>query len=309
MKLFCHGRKAIPFVVFMLLLIPAVGMPASFSAPALEWSQEAKPPLTVRVMSFNVRVATPLDALGNSWGRRKGEVVDVIRRYGPDVVGIQEALKHQVDAILSGLSGYGIIGVGRNDGRTGGEYSCILYRKDRFDVSDGDTFWLSDTPEEPGSKSWGMFTRICTWGRFVDKDSGRAFYMYNTHLDNASQRAREKGADLVMERLAARPYDDPLILTGDLNAGEDSRVIQFLKGQTLLDQEVSPIPLVDTYRIIHPNEQQAGTTGGYRGARGHNKIDYIFTEPRIDVVDAQILRAHGRGSDHYPITATIVMDH
>ena len=132
--------------------------------------------------------------------------------------------------------------------------------------------------------------------------------MYNTHLDNASQKAREKGADLLLEHFAARPYDDPLILTGDLNAGENSRVIQFLKGQTLLDEAISPVPLIDTYRIIHPDQQESGTTGGYRGARNHKKIDYILTEPRIDVLDAQIIRDHGRGSDHYPVTATVVMD-
>ncbi|HPD47499.1 MAG TPA: endonuclease/exonuclease/phosphatase family protein [Anaerohalosphaeraceae bacterium] len=312
MALSDHGRAY--FIAAAFLLTSAVGLSAS-QLPTLEellspkqLSKPPAPPLELRVMSFNIRVATPLDMFGHSWDQRKDDVIDVIRRYRPDVCGLQEALKHQIDAIMGGLSGYGLIGVGRDDGKTAGEYSCILYRKDRFEVSSGDTFWLSDKPEEPGSKSWGMFTRICTWGRFIDKDTGRAFYLYNTHLDSASSFARERGAALLLERFAARPYDDPVILTGDLNAGENNRVIQYLKGQTLLGDELSPIPLVDTFRVIHPNERQAGTTGGYRGARGHNKIDYILTEPRVEVLDAQIIREHGRSSDHYPITATIVLN-
>ncbi|MBE0537416.1 MAG: endonuclease/exonuclease/phosphatase family protein [Phycisphaerae bacterium] len=308
-----HPRRQAACAVVALLLVSfsAVGISAGAPLAALELPGldllDPTAPLEVRVMTFNIRVATPLDRMGKSWNRRKDTVIDVIRQFSPDVLGLQEALKHQVDAIVDGLDGYDVIGVGRSDGQTRGEYSCILYRKDRFELSDSDTFWLSDTPEIAGSKSWGMFTRICTWGRFVDRDTGRAFYMYNTHLDNASSQARERGADLMMDRLAARAYDDPFILTGDLNAGEDSRVLQYLKGQTLLDSDISPVPLVDTFRLIHPNRQDVGTTGGYRGARNHQKIDFILAEPRIDVLDAQIIRDHGRSSDHYPVTATIVM--
>ena len=142
----------------------------------------------VQAMTFNIRVDTILDGF-NGWSRRRDMVCDVISDCRPDILGLQEALKRQVDDILEGVEGYDVIGVGRKDGKTKGEYSCILYRTDRFEPIDSGTFWLSNRPESPGSLTWGnLCSRICTWGRFVNKWTGRAFYVYNTHLDHLSQR-------------------------------------------------------------------------------------------------------------------------
>ena len=146
-------------------------------------------------MTFNIRYGTANDG-DNNWANRKEMACDVLRRHNPDIVGLQEALRSQIDDIRAALPQYAEIGCGRDDGKTKGEYSAILYRKDRLDVNDCGTFWLSDTPEVPGSTTWGnKITRICTWGRFIPKDPGRPFYMFNTHFDHITQYSRDTSRD------------------------------------------------------------------------------------------------------------------
>jgi endonuclease/exonuclease/phosphatase family metal-dependent hydrolase len=126
----------------------------------------------LNVMTFNIRYGTANDG-ANHWKNRKEMVCDVLRKYRSDLVGVQEALRFQLDYIREEVPGYALIGVGREDGKTKGEYSAILYRSKRLEVNESGTFWLSDTPEIPGSITWGnACTRICTWGRFVDRKTG-----------------------------------------------------------------------------------------------------------------------------------------
>ncbi|HNS19967.1 MAG TPA: endonuclease/exonuclease/phosphatase family protein [Sedimentisphaerales bacterium] len=264
-------------------------------------------------MTFNIRYGTA-DDKADSWSNRREMVFDVLRRHDPDVVGLQEALRFQIDEIRAALPQYAEIGVGREDGKTKGEYSAILYRKDRLDVTDSDTFWLSDTPEVPGSITWGnACTRVCTWGRFVRKNSGTAFYLFNTHLDHQSQPARQHGAILLSRRITQRTHADPVILTGDFNADENNPAVWYLKGLSELTtpdgtQSKSPVPLVDSFRVAHPTEQEVGTFHAFKGGAAGGKIDYIFIQPGAEVKAAQILRDNENGrypSDHYPVLAVV----
>jgi endonuclease/exonuclease/phosphatase family metal-dependent hydrolase len=229
-------------------------------------------------------------------------------------VGLQEALRFQIDQIRAAVPAYGEIGVGRDDGKTKGEYSGILYRKDRLEVTDSGTFWLSDTPEVVGSTSWGnTITRICTWGRFVQKGSGKSFYVFNTHLDHRSQPSREKSVVLIAQRIRDREHADPVVLTGDFNAGEANPAIRYVKGD--LEQEGAaddlkrnPVPLVDTFRVLHPEATEVGTFNGFKGTRSGEKIDYVFTLPGTDVIEAGILFDMKDGrcpSDHFPVMARL----
>lgn len=285
-----------PCMLVLLLAACAGERPAPASAPELE----------VRVLSFNIRYGTAPDGT-NAWPQRAELVFDVIRRERSDFVGLQEALRFQVDAIREAVPGYGEIGVGREDGAEGGEYSAILYRADRWRVVDGDTFWLSDTPDVPGSKSWGnQITRIVTWGRFVEAGTGRALQVFNTHFDHESQPSRMRSAELLAERIAAREPRDPVIVTGDFNAGEDNPAILYLQGE----QPQAPVRLVDTFRAVHPEAHPAGTFHEFTGRRGGPKIDYVFVEPGTRVTDARILYDHDEGrypSDHYPVSAEVVL--
>ncbi len=267
----------------------------------------------LNVMTFNIRYGTANDG-ENHWRRRRDMVVDILRKYKPDVVGLQEALRFQLDVIGDALPEYGELGVGREDGKTKSEYSPILYNRKRLQLDESGTFWLSDTPETPGSITWGnACTRVCTWGRFVDKKTGQGFYLYNTHLDHISQPSREKSAVLLTQRIGRRIRPEPFILTGDFNAGESNPAITYLKGETKLrgaDSELSlcPIPMVDTFRVLYPDANEVGTFNGFQGRRNGDKIDYILTTADIEVLDTQIIcdQIEGRyPSDHFPVTAKL----
>jgi endonuclease/exonuclease/phosphatase family metal-dependent hydrolase len=272
------------------------GRPATTAAPALELS----------LMSFNIRYDTTRDG-ENRWEKRRELLVETIRQEDPDVVGLQEALKHQLEAVKAALPVYESVGVGRDDGKEAGEYSAILYRRDRLTPLESGTFWLSDTPAAPGSKSWGNnVVRVCTWARLKCAQSGREVWVYNTHLDHESQPSREKGLALVAERIAARAPGAPVVLMGDFNAGEENPALLHIKGK---GENTARAPMVDTFRAVHPEEVEVGTFHGFKGKpTSPAKIDYIMVEPSAKVVSASINRHAAAGrypSDHFPVAAKV----
>ena len=248
-------------------------------------------------MSYNVRYATAPDG-ENVWPLRRDMLLGQVRREAPDVIGVQEALYAQLMEMVAGLQAYNRIGVGRDNGLLSGEFAAILYRRDRFDVVESGTFWFSDTPEVPGSRSWGNnITRICTWALLREMATGRRFYLYNVHLDHESQPSRERSAALLLERIAVRSFPAlPVIVTGDFNAGEDNPAVRAMLAT-----------LRDTYRVTHPADTVVGTFNAFRGDSAGPKIDYVFTD-RFATLDARILRDHSGGrypSDHFPVIATL----
>ena len=260
----------------------------------------------LRVMSFNIRYGTAKDG-ENEWSKRQELVCSTIRNFDPDVLGVQEALAFQIDEIDAAIEGYQVVGVGRHDGRREGEFSALLIKTDRCKVEESGTFWLSDTPEIPGSSTWGNANiRVCTWASLRDNSDQETFHAYNTHWDHVSQPSREKSARLIVERIAARqPAKTPVVLMGDFNVGEKDPA--FL---ALID---SPLKLRDTFRLRHPDARDVGTFNGFRGETSGKKIDAILVSPEWKVVAAEIDRsADGMRypSDHFPVTATIELrDH
>ena len=265
-------------------------------------------PLELKVMTFNVRYGTADDGT-NRWAVRKPLLCGLVAREAPDALGLQEALRAQLDDIRAAVPGYGEAGEGRDGGRKG-EYSAILYREARFRLEASGTFWLSDTPDAP-STHWGnKLKRICTWARLVEKESGLAFYLFNTHLDNECQPAREKSVRLIAERIGSRPQPDPFVLTGDFNAGEDNPAVRFLTGAPGVPA-ASPAPMADTFRVLYPDEKSVGTFNGFKGLTGGPKIDYILAAPGAAVLSADILRTAAPGpypSDHFPVTARLRLE-
>lgn len=263
-------------------------------------------PIELRVMTFNIRNGRANDG-ANSWEYRRPLVYGVIRDSDPDIVGVQEAFDFQLADLAENLPAYAQVGEGR-DGGTRGEHSSILYRRDRFDLAESGTFWLSDTPDVV-SRSWGnRYHRVCTWARLIDRATGRGFYVFNTHLDHQSQNARFNSAVLIAQRIAGREHDEPVVLTGDFNAGEDNPVVRYLKGQTI-DGASSPLALLDTFRAVHPDRENVATgNGGYTGETDGAKIDHIFVLPGSEIIEAAIDQQPRDGrypSDHYPVTATV----
>ncbi|MHA7813130.1 MAG: endonuclease/exonuclease/phosphatase family protein [Phycisphaerales bacterium] len=253
-------------------------------------------PLTI--MSFNIRYGTANDG-ENSWPNRDHLVMRVFEDRQASIVGVQEALAFQLNEITEAHPHYGVIGVGRDDGKIRGEYAAILYDTRAFAVDAAGTFWLSDTPEVVASTSWGnSIARICTWARLIDHDSGAAVYVYNAHYDHRSQESREKSSQLILDRIASRTHDDPVVLMGDFNAGESNPAIA-----SLIDSG-----LTHTYREIHPEETAVGTFNAFRGDSDGEMIDHIFVSPGMKVLDADIDRTNDNGrypSDHDPVWATI----
>jgi endonuclease/exonuclease/phosphatase family metal-dependent hydrolase len=258
----------------------------------------------LQVMSFNIRYGTAKDG-DNHWSARREMLFDVIRERDADLVGLQEALASQIDEIQAAVPGYAVVGVGRDDAGRAGEFSAILFKTGRFRVADAGTFWFSDTPEVPASKTWGNnITRICTWARLIDRD-GRGFYHFNLHLDHESQPSRERSTALLRQRIDARAFPtDPVVVTGDFNVGERNPALT-----TLVSKGDSASPFVDTYRVLHPDETVVGTFTGFKmGNTAGEKIDYVLVQPGAEVMSAEIIRASRDDrypSDHFPVSARI----
>ena len=280
----------------LLVALWAAG-PTGAQAPA-----PLTPAADLGVMSFNIRYGTANDG-ENRWPLRRDFLMEVVRQDNADVIGLQEALHSQIVEMTTALPAYGVIGVGRDDGKTRGEYAAILYRSDRFHVAESGTFWFSDTPSVVASTSWGnTITRICTWARLIDRQGG-AFWVFNVHLDHQSQPSRERSTALLAERIRARANPaEPVIVTGDFNVGEDNPALPVLVGGT------TPL-LVDTFRRLHPAATQVGTFTGFDATRTTgDKIDYVLVTPGVEVLKAAILRTAKDGrlpSDHFPVTATL----
>ena len=255
----------------------------------------------IDVMSFNIRYGLAKDG-ENHWDNRHHLVSETIKSHAPEIVGLQEALEFQLQQILEEIPSYASVGIAREADGTG-EYTAILYATERFELLEHDTFWLSDTPEK-ASSSWGNnLFRICTWALFRAKGIDKEFYVYNTHFDHRSEESRESSARFVAEHIASRERSmAPFLLLGDLNAGEDSVPIEILLAQTGKAQ------LVDTFRAVFPDANDVGTFGAWVGKSDGEKIDYVFADSSVDILDAAIVRDNLNGqypSDHYPVTARI----
>jgi endonuclease/exonuclease/phosphatase family metal-dependent hydrolase len=287
-----HMRILSAFLPLLVVLLATV--PTRAQAPV--------PTADLGVMSFNIRYGTANDG-DNRWPLRRDFLMDVVRQDNADVIGLQEALHAQIVEMTTALPAYGVIGVGRDDGKTRGEYAAILYRRDRFHVAESGTFWFSDTPSVVASTSWGnTITRICTWARLIDRQGG-AFWVFNVHLDHQSQPSRERSTALLAERIRARANPgEPVIVTGDFNVGEDNPALPVLVGGA------SPL-LVDTFRRLHPAAAEVGTFTGFDAAKTTgDKIDYVLVTPGVEVLKAAIVRTAKGGrlpSDHFPVTATV----
>lgn len=279
---------------FLLLLLSLWTLPCPAEEPA-----------TVRVLTFNMRYINTQDLGAKMWTARRDAVAEVIRKDAADFIGTQEAFRQMLDDVRARVPGYGEIGVGREDGKQKGEYSAILYREAAWGVEASGTFWLSDTPEVVASSTWGnKVTRICTWGRFKHKVSGRELFVFNAHFDHESQPSRVKAAALVLQRIRDRGSNAPFIFTGDLNAAPDNPAI------TLLQK--GPPPLTDAWLALHKDTPPAesGTFNGFTGRKDGAHIDYILAPAEIKPLDSAILHDAKDGnvpSDHFPVRATLLL--
>jgi endonuclease/exonuclease/phosphatase family metal-dependent hydrolase len=291
--------------LFVLLAVTCVVV----AAPALAADTD------VRVMSFNVRFSTPEFSepkAENNWNDpahpRRKRALCVICDYRPDVLGVQEARHLQIVDLQQALCDYDFYGTGRDDGKTKGEYSGIFWRKDRFSRAGQGSFWLSATPERPGTTFHtrpDAVPRIASWVKLVDNNSGREFLVLNMHWDHESEPARQQSARLVRERLAKLADNLPAIVMGDLNTGDGTPAIAELLG----GEGIRGPRLTDSYRQLHPAQApDEATYHDWTGQTKGSRIDFILHTREFSTVAAAIVRTAYDGrwpSDHYPVTATL----
>jgi endonuclease/exonuclease/phosphatase family metal-dependent hydrolase len=268
--------------------------------------------LVLNIMSFNIRRGTARDGR-NHWIFRRNLVHEILNRYRPDILGLQEAMDFQITAVRKMLSGYEMVGIGGLGGSEG-MHTAIFFNGARFSLAEEGTFWLSDTPDVPGSKGWGnILPRTCTWVRLVEKDSRQGFYFYNTHLNHISLRSRKKSVVFLAQHIHARSFPDPFVLMGDFNAREGSRPIQFLKGKAHLNTKakgrgLNPTPLLDTFRLQYPHQRNVVTFHGFRRFFFRFRLDYIFVPSSVRVQDTKIIQLRWKKrypSDHFPVLTRI----
>lgn len=259
-------------------------------------------PAPVHVMSFNIRVHVASDG-EDAWPHRIEAVAATIREA--DIVGVQEATPAMLADLDGSLDGFARIGVGR-DADGGGEQSAILYRSDRFEVRESGTFWLSPTPDVAGSQGWdAALPRIATWGRFRDLRGGREFVVVNTHFDHVGETARLESARLIARRAPALADGAPLIVTGDMNATDDSDPYRVLADAFRDARLVSETPPAGS----------AATWNGFGRDAGDRRIDYVFVLGPVRVLrtatlDQTIGDVLGTDnarfpSDHHAVTALV----
>lgn len=254
-------------------------------------------------MTYNIRYNNPGDG-HHAWPNRVDRVASTILFNQADLVGVQEALKGQLDDLQERLSGYQWLGVGRDDGREAGEYSAIFYRTARFEPVESGTFWLSQNPSIPGSKDWdAAITRVSTWAHFRDLQADTSLFHFNTHFDHRGVVAREKSAELLANRIPQMAGAYPVVLTGDLNFTEEA------PGYAILTASFN-----DTfYASDEPHHGPTSTIyGGFEVTHeAGRRIDYIFIDNNLRALQHATLSDNWEGafaSDHLSVIATLVIE-
>lgn len=260
----------------------------------------------LNVMTFNIRYNTPRDSM-NAWPLRKDFAASQIAFHKAHIVGLQEALHGQLTDLEQSLPGYKYLGVGRDDGKTKGEFSAVLYDSARLQAIRSETFWLSETPEVPGSKSWdAAITRIVTWVLFKDRLTKKEFYLFNTHFDHIGKVARRSSAGILLKKVNEIAGKKTAIITGDFNAHPTDEPIM-----VIMDKE-NPLRLIDSKEVSEtPHYGPNGTFNAF-GTKEINDqpIDYIFLKGKIKVLQHATLSQSWQGrfsSDHFPVFAKLML--
>lgn len=302
LNLKCKDMGTVSYAKSLVLLVAFSAL--SFNNTPINTPADAEDG-TISVMTFNVRYDNPGDA-PNHWANRRDWVGALIRYYQPDFVGTQEVMHHQLMEMKERLPEYEYLGVGRDDGKQGGEYSAIFYKKSKYDLIRSATFWLSENPERVGEKGWDAdYPRVVSWGEFKNKANGKKLFVFNTHFDHKGALAREESAKLLLKKVSEIAGNTEAIITGDFNASPESSVYERLtKGNN------NHQGLFDTYALSSAPYGPEWTFHGFgkTPVAERKRIDYILTNKKVKVARYHAI-AEQRGevfpSDHLPVFTEI----
>lgn len=251
----------------------------------------------INAMTYNIKYDNVNDTI-NNWNDRKAAMVDLLKKYNPEFIGMQEVLLRQLKYLDESMPNHKYIGVGRDDGKQKGEFSPILFDENKFQILNSNTFWLSKTPDRI-SVGWdASMERICTYGLFQNKVSKEKVWVFNTHFDHIGTKARKKSAKLILKKIAQLNREKlPVILMGDFNLKPEERPIHSI--QKKMD---------DGFKISKsPKKGPKGTFNGFDvNDPMERRIDYIFSKgfevKNYEHIDERL--SNGKHiSDHLPVMA------
>ncbi|WP_170827504.1 endonuclease/exonuclease/phosphatase family protein [Roseivirga sp. 4D4] len=262
-------------------------------------SPQAHAQETVEVVSFNIRYGTPGDG-ENKWKSRRDRVFSIFKRYKEGIIATQEALPLQIDQILEEVPQLDVVYRSRTEVDKEGESNAIFYNKKTWRVVSHETFWLSETPEKPASKSWGnTLPRISTQVVFQHRNSGKTVKILNTHLDRSSNNSRVRSVELILRTLMTETVATPTILLGDFNAPFDDDIILRVK---------------EFFNDAYTGDELEGCTfHGWNGGSHCPRIDYVFYDnsQKLKLKNFKIDQWKSKQlypSDHYPLVATFELN-
>ncbi|SHN19922.1 Metal-dependent hydrolase, endonuclease/exonuclease/phosphatase family [Cyclobacterium lianum] len=270
---------------------------------------EVRPSPKLTVVNLNIRYDNPEDG-AYKWENRIPIVRSFFNQCAPDLIGFQEVTQRQLGDLAAMLPAYGFVGRGRNDGLAGGEFNPIFYRKDRFELLENATFWLSESPDVAGSVGWdAQLPRIVTWAKLKDRTSGKLIFHFNTHFDNKGMESRFKGVDLLCEKIAEIAGESPTIATGDFNIRKDHP--RYGKEPYIyLREKLSERLQMRSAEFVAKRVISDGATGnGFEEnwqERPPHAVDYIFVDPNFQVSTYQVEKIIENGvfiADHWPVVA------
>ena len=255
----------------------------------------------IRIATYNIRMETPADK-DDLWIDRKENVMKIIQDYDFDIVGLQEVKETQLNDFKQ-LSEYDYFGIGRSNDESN-EYNPIIFNKAKYEKVESDTFWLSETLQyEEKAKRWDAdCSRICTWGRFRIKTTGKEFYVFNTHFDHISESARYHSTDILLDKFSSIDSETPIFLTGDFNGEKTERFYQLVTSKLVNVVEHSP---------HHVGPKVTCTGVGFHHNLSWNKykcIDYIFAKPNSDITKTIVITDQFNSrypSDHFAICVDV----
>ena len=298
--LFKVFQKIIAFFIAMFALGTPVAEP-TITPVSVNPNPIINAPATfqdVKVMTFNVKInGDGYQSIEN----RLPRVIEMIDRHGADSVGVQEADKWWTDNLEEALPQYARVGAYRDDGESLGESCSVFYLKDKYDLVESGTFWLSETPDVP-SKGWdGGCSRVVTYVILKDKSTGFVYAHFNTHFDNVGEQAKAESVPLLATRIAQIAPDIPVVLTGDFNTREGSEIYANLLACGLQNTKYLAEEYDDcaTYHDFNPI------------VLNNKPIDYVFVNGYVSSVKSNCVDSEMIDmvypSDHFPIIVDITL--
>lgn len=291
-------KPSINKITFAGMVVALFAMFTNCSHPEPRDVKYNMPDGTIKIVSYNIRLSSKAKEDGdNAWKYRRDASLEMIQREAPSAFGLQEAMLDQIEYVNEAFPQYEYVGVGRDDGDKEGEFMAIFYLKDKFDLLDSGTYWLSETPDVV-SRGWdAQCNRTLTWVKLKEVATGNEFYYYNTHLDHIGEVAREESVKLIVDIIKKNVPDGmPVIMGGDLNSSIDSPIFN-----PLLDINMKSV------REIAPETDHKGTFNAFGTAPSNIILDHIFIRGLEPISYRTLVENYGAPyiSDHYPIEVVL----